>query len=156
MEELLPLNGNCFKKLVQIGLGHSIQYPIIYLKAINTSPDAFVAMLSNPKKLMEGQFEKLELDGRPVQVVPYPTVAKVSEIEDSVEAFEYSYDPNESTKSQLQKIPAISNFIQIANHCRITKYILEYCLCGKQGCIVCAKIGRCVITPGISIKGNNI
>ena len=35
-------------------------------------------MLYNPKKFMEGQFEKLELDGRLVQVFPCPNVAKVS------------------------------------------------------------------------------
>ena len=33
---------------------------------------------------MEGRFEKLELYARTVQVVPYPTVAKVYEIEDSM------------------------------------------------------------------------
>ena len=69
-----------FKKLVQIGPGQSIQVRIIEPKASKNSCDAFSAMLSNPKKLMEGLFEKLEVDGRPVQIIPYPTVDDVSEI----------------------------------------------------------------------------
>ena len=71
------------------------------MKAINTSHDAFAVTLSNKNKLMEGWVEQLELNGRPVQVVPYPTVAEVSEIEDVLEDFDSRYDPNSSTKSQL-------------------------------------------------------
>ena len=51
---------------------------------------------------------------------------------------------------------AISNFIPSADHLGITEYTLEYCLGEKQGCIVCAEIGRGARTPDISIKGNNI
>ena len=105
---------------------------------------------------MEGQFEQLELDGRPVQVVPYPTFSEVSEIEDALEDFDSLYDPNASTNSPLQKMTAIFNFISSADHFRINKYTLEYCLCGKQGCIVCAKTGRGIRTPDISIKRKNI
>ena len=53
-------------------------------------------------------------------------------------------------------MPAISNFISSADRFPITKYTLEYRLCDNPGCIVCAKIGPGVITPDISIKGNNI
>ena len=53
-------------------------------------------------------------------------------------------------------MPAISNFILSADHFRITEYALEYGLCDKQGCIVCAKIICGARTPDISIKGNNI
>ena len=78
----MPLDVRCFKKLVQIGPGQSVQDRTIKTKARNTSLDAFATMLSNPKKLMEGRSEQLEIDCCPVQVVPYPTVAEVSEIED--------------------------------------------------------------------------
>ena len=37
-----------------------------------------------------------------------------------------------------------------------SKYTLEYRLCVKQGCILCAKIGSGVRTPDISTKGKNI
>ena len=60
MEEVAPLNGRCFKKLVQIGPGKYVQDRIIKMMARNTSWYAFAAMLSNPKKLMEGIFEQLE------------------------------------------------------------------------------------------------
>ena len=71
----MPLNGGFFKKLVHIDLGQYVRDHIIELKSINTSRDAFAKILSNQKKLMEGQFEQLELDCHPVQIVPYPTVA---------------------------------------------------------------------------------
>ena len=57
---------------------------------------------------MEGQFEQLELNGRPVQVVLYPTVSEVLEIEYALESFYSSYDPNANTKSQIQKMSVIS------------------------------------------------
>ena len=79
-EVVVPHNGRCFKKSLQIGPGQSIQDRIINMKSRKTSHDAFSAMLSNPNQLTEGRFEKLELNGLPVQVVPYPTVAKISEI----------------------------------------------------------------------------
>ena len=80
----MPPNIRCFKKLVQIVLGQSVKDHIIELEAIDTPSDAFAAILYDPKKLMEGRFEQLELYGRPVQVVPHPTVSKVYEIEDSL------------------------------------------------------------------------
>ena len=58
-EELVPLKGRCFKKLVQLGPGQSVQDRIIDMKARNTSCGAFSVILYNPKKLMEGQFELL-------------------------------------------------------------------------------------------------
>ena len=73
----MPLNGSCFNKIVQIGLGHSVQDRIIKLKARNTSCDAFEVILSNPKNSMKGQFEQLDLDDHPVQFLPYTTVAEV-------------------------------------------------------------------------------
>ena len=87
MEEVVPLNGRCFKKLVQLVPGQYIQDSIIKMKAINTSRCAFAKMISNPKKLMEDRFEKFELDGRMVRVVPYPTIAEVYEIEDAFGRF---------------------------------------------------------------------
>ena len=105
---------------------------------------------------MEGQFEKLEIIGYPFQFVPYPVFAKVSEIEDGLEDFDSRYNPNEITKSQLQNIPSISNFISSSDHLRIIEYTLEYRLCVKQGCILCAKIVSGVRTPDISTKGKNI
>ena len=69
------------------------------MKAINTSCGAFSVILNNPKKLMEGRFEKLELDRRLVRVIPYSNVAEVSEIEDALEAFDSRYDHNSITKS---------------------------------------------------------
>ena len=77
-EEVLPFYGRCFEKLVHIFPGQQVQYRIIELKEINTSRDAFAAMLSNPKKVMEGQFEQLDIYGHPFQVIPYPAVSEVS------------------------------------------------------------------------------
>ena len=76
----MPLNGRCVNKIFQIGPVKYVQDSIINLKARNTSCDAFSVMLSIPKKVIEGRFEQLELGGCPVQLIPYPTVAKVSEI----------------------------------------------------------------------------
>ena len=73
-----------------------------------------------------------------------------------MEAFDSRYDPDTITKSQLHNMPAISNFISSADHFRITEYTLEYRICGKQGCIVCSKIGCGVRTPDISINGKYI
>ena len=84
---------------------------------------------------MDGRLEQLELNGSPVQVIPYPTVDEISEIDDALEDFYSSYDPNESKNPQLHSMPAIPNFILSADHCYITKYTLEYRLCGKQGCM---------------------
>ena len=113
-------------------LAGSVTQFVIHFCYRNNSCDAFAAMLSNPKKLMEGRFEILELCGCPVQVIPYTTVAEVSEIEDALENFYSIYDPNASTKSPLQKMTAVSNFISSADHFHITKYTLEYCLCGNK------------------------
>ena len=55
MEEVVPLNGRCFNKLVQLVPGHSVWYRIIKMKAINNYCDALAEILSNPKKLMEVQ-----------------------------------------------------------------------------------------------------
>ena len=103
---------------------------------------------------MGGRLEQLELGGRLVKVVPYPAVAKVSEIKYALGYSHQSCDPNEITTSQLQKMQAISNFISSSDHFPITEYTSSYHLCGKQGCIFCAKIGLGIRMTDISIKGN--
>ena len=76
----MPLNGMCLNKLVWIAPRQSVKDRIIALKARYTFCDEFSAMLSNLKNLTEGQFEQFKFNGGPVQVIPYPTVAKVYEI----------------------------------------------------------------------------
>ena len=58
-EDVVPLNGICFNKLIQIEPGQSVQYCIIELSSRKNSSDAFAEILSNPKKLIEGRFEQL-------------------------------------------------------------------------------------------------
>ncbi|KAL7528721.1 hypothetical protein ACHAWF_008133 [Thalassiosira exigua] len=107
-----------------------------------------------PRKIIEDRFSKLDLDGRPVVVLPF--VKDTSVVTDALQKLDECYDPSYSSMSQLNKMPVISKLLNDSNHCRRTPYSLEFRLCGEEGCELCKKIGRSPRTPNVEVNGRNI
>ena len=109
-----------------------------------------------PQKRLEDTFSKLDLEGRPVQVIPFMTEEDCGIITDALKQFDLCYDPQYRAKSQLKKMPGIAEFMNSKEHCRVTDYSLEFRLCGITGCHICKKVGRSVRKPDVDINGLNL
>jgi len=93
----------------------------------------------------------LELEGRKVEVLPYPTTNDVALLSNKLKSFDRNYDKNIKSKSQLQKMELIEQFLNYEKHFQITPWTLEYRLCGELGCEICNGLGREVRGPDITI-----
>ena len=47
-----------------------------------------------PINLVEERFERLNLDGRPVEFIPYPGDNDLKVLIDAIVEFDYDFDPN--------------------------------------------------------------
>ena len=57
---------------------------------------------------------------------------------DTLIDFDLDYNPNTSSKLQLNEMALIIDFTKSSYHCRITEYTLKYRICGKQDGDICA------------------
>ena len=89
-------------------------------------------------------------------VKPYPKGADLKVLNDALLAFDPSYDPEIRSKLRLQQMKKIAEFMNSTEHCRMSKYLLEYGLFGVPGCEICAGIGREVTTPHIYVGEYNL
>ena len=126
------------------------------MKERKTARECFDGALDYPLKIVEESFKSLNIDGRQVEVKPYPKEAEVKVLTDALRAFDPSYDPEKQSKSGLQQMKNIAEFMNIPEHCRISEYTLEYRLCGVAGGVICANIGREPRTPSINVDGYNL
>jgi hypothetical protein len=126
------------------------------LKSRNTAHEEYRLAIEDPLKTVEDRFKRLELDGQPVEVSDYAREEDVQILVDALTAFELGYDLSIRSKTQLSKVPHIKAFLESPDHCRITPFTLEYRICGKTGCTICAKIGRGVRTPDVEVGDYNL
>ena len=150
------LLGKYLKNLVSIPTGRTLKEWIVELKERKTARECFDGALDYPLKIVEERFKSLNIDGRQVEVKPYPKEAEVKVLTDALRAFDPSYDPEKRSKSGLQQMKNIAEFMNSPEHCRISEYTLEYRLCGVAGCVICANIGREPRTPSINVDGYNL
>ena len=111
------------KKLTTIPVGRILGQHLDELKERPYARDSFVSAMRYPAKRLEDRFSKLDLEGRPVQVIPFATEEDCGIITDSLKQFDPCYDPQYRAKSQLKKMPGIAEFM------RITLIMYRICTC---------------------------
>jgi hypothetical protein len=116
-----------------------------------------ILAIEDPLKTVEDRrFNRLELDGRPVEVSDHTREEDVQILVDALTAFDSGYDLSIQSKTQLSKVPHIKAFLESPDHCRITSFTLEYRIYGKTGCTICTKIGRSVRIPDVEVDDFNL
>ena len=68
---------------------------------------SFDAAMDYPMDLVKTRFASLNLDGRPVEVIPYPRDDTLKVLTDALLDFDPNFDTNIKSKSQMSKIPII-------------------------------------------------
>ena len=74
-----------------------------------------------------------------VETPPYPEDEEVQGFHDILKEYEPAYDPTLRESEALKKMPRICNFIEDEWHCKKTAYLVEYKLCGREGCPLCPR-----------------
>ena len=105
--------------LTTIPLCTTLESHLYKLKERRSAHDSFTAAINYPIKIMEDRFSKLELEGRPVQVLPYASAADCNIITDALNKFDPDYSIDYRSKSLLKKMPIIASFINCPKHCRM-------------------------------------
>ena len=149
-------SGRFYTKLCAAPVGTTLMERFTNLKNRVSANEAFKSAMEHPKKMIENRFRQLELEGRKVEVLNYASKNDVALFEEKLKSFDKNYDKSVRSKSQLQKMKLIAQFLNCEKHCRITPWSLEYRLCGKVGCEICIGIGRGVRAPDITIGGKNV
>ena len=126
------------------------------LKERPTAREAFLAAMDYPKQQVLDRYQKLELDGRPVETMDYAHDEQRAIITNALKQFDSDYNSSYSSKSQLKKMPQIAAFVNCSKHCRITEFTVEFRLCDKSDCDLCKCVGRKVRTPDVDVGGTNL
>ncbi len=142
--------------LKRVPAGVNVEAHVRDLKDRRSAKEAFTSAMAVPKKQIESRCAKLSLDGRPVEVMEYPTKEDSSNIIDALKKFDPDFDPTLTSMSQLKKMPVLNEFLSCPKHCHRTDFSLEFRLCGAANCHLCKKIGRSVRTPNVEVKGKNL
>ena len=109
-----------------------MEHRINELKSRNTARASFDADMDYPMDLVKTRFASLNLDGQPVEVIPYPRDNSLKLLTDALLDFEPDFDPNIKSKSHMSKMLLIEEFLASLEHCRLTDYTLQFRLCGKE------------------------
>ena len=91
-----------------------------------TAYNFFTSAMQYPIKLLEDRYSKLDLEGRPVTVLPYANEEDCKIIMDALKNFDPDYSDEYRSKSQLKNMPVISKFINCPLHTRMTEHSLEF------------------------------
>jgi hypothetical protein len=150
------ISGKLLKKLLRVPSNMTPDRYITELKSTNTAHEEYRLAIEDPLKTVQDRFKRLELDGQPVEVSDYAREEDVQILVDALTAFDLGYDLSIRSKTQLSKVPHIKAFLGSPDHCRITPFTLEYRICGKTGCTICAKIGRGVRAPDVEVGDYNL
>ena len=76
--------------------------------------------MTHSQKIVENRFQNHHLDGRQVNVIPYPADDDIKIISNALSSFDSNYQANYTSKSQLSLMPQIKVFFEYPNHCRMT------------------------------------
>ena len=112
----LQASGNYFKKIVKTTLKE--------LKEIETTPETFTTAIDFPTKIVEGQFYKLSVQGKHVDIRELPDNDGNTFIVTSLKKFDPDYDPIYRSKSDLKKLKSIGICLSSKEHCRAMIYSL--------------------------------
>ena len=114
-----------------------MQRQINELKSRDTVWASFDASMKYPMNLVEERFKHLNMDGRPVEVIPYPGHNTLKVLTDALIDFDPAFDPNIRSKFQIRKMPQISELLASLEHFRLSDFTLQYRLWSKVGCNIC-------------------
>ena len=142
--------------LKRVPAGTNAEAHLSELKDRRSAKESFAAAMEFPKGQIEARCQNLTLDGRPVEVMEYPTKEQSSNILNALKKFDPDFDENLTSMSQLNKMPLIQQFLSCPQHCHRTDYSLEFRLCGVENCFLCKRLGRSVRAPNVVVDGTNL
>jgi hypothetical protein len=92
------------------------------------------------------RFSRLQLDGRPVLVIPKVKDSKVDRLHAHLKRIDDNYTTKITTAKDIGKVPNLMAYIE--SHAKITPYSFSIQKCGKAGCVICSEI-RTPINGGL-------
>lgn len=110
-------SGKYFHQLVKLGLNQSLQDRIDELQSRPTAMEAFTSAMQYPQKILKKCYEALEVDGRKVTVLAYPTEENVVSLHELLKHYDPSYSENYRSKGDLKRMPLINEFLSDKDHC---------------------------------------
>ena len=96
---------------------------------------------------VEKRFRKMKFDSPPIEVRKYPEKADTNVLTGALLAYFFEYRREIRRKSEIKEMPLLHALLLSEDHFRETPYSLEFWVCGKNGCIICARVSRTVWTP---------
>ena len=139
-------------KLLIIPDGLSLYDYVNLPKTRPSATESFSLAMEYPMEMARQRCRNLELDGKKMKVIPFVEEKYCRIIIDALKRFEPCFDFNFRSKSQLKKMPSISEFWNCPKHCRLTDYSVEFKLCTDLSCKLCKKFGRLSCTPNVKVK----
>ena len=150
------LSGGLLKKLLRVPFGKTLPEHLDDLEGQRPAREEYANSMDYPIGIIKERFSRLDLDGRPVEVMKYAEERDVQILIDALTDFDPAYSVDHRSKTQLKKMPIIARFLSCPNHCRTTEFTFELRMCGVTGCDLCARFKRTIRTPNVVVNGRNL
>ena len=150
------MSGNLLRQLTRLPHNTSCAEYLDELKNIRSAHDEYSHAMSYPMEQVAKRFSNLQLDGRPVEVVDWTKEEEVESLKDALKKFDPAYDIKYRSKSQVSKMLWIEKLLNCPHHCCHAQFTFELRLCGRNGCDICAHIGRTIRAPNVTVGEFNI
>ena len=120
-----------------------------------TAKESYKEAIGYAVEDISDRFKRLRLDGRPVEVKPWPgnDSLDVQRLHNALLDYDDDYNPEYRKSTDLKKMKRLYNLLGGPNHCQITDYTFELRVCGDPECKLCPNRGiRTPVTDDMELR----
>ena len=131
-------SGKYFKDLIKL--------PLTKLLDHSTAKSAFAKAMEYPLQQLREKTAKAKLEGKPLEVIEWPTDDEVQELIDLLKSIDKGFDISIRAWGKFKShMPVLYEWYQ--THVRNGKYLSEFSKCDKSSCTICRLSSEGLRTP---------
>ena len=131
-------SGKYFKDLIKLPLKKLLDH--------STAKSAFAKAMEYPLQQLREKTAKAKLEGKPLEVIEWPTDDEVQELIDLLKSIDKGFDISIRAWGKFKShMPVLYGWYQ--THVRHGKYLSEFSKCDKSSCTICRLSSEGLRTP---------
>ena len=118
--------------------------PLEKLETMARADKLYLKSMQKNIDIIGERMGSMKLGDRPVKITDYPTKEEEALLHRVLREYEPLYDETIRDKSKQKKMTRINQILCCPKHCKFSKYVIEFMLCGEVGCRLCPRMPRVV------------
>ena len=112
------------------------------LKEMKSADSLYMKLIKENIQEIGERMKCMKLGERNVEIAEYPKKEDANLLHDVLNKYDPSYDESIRETKKQWMIKRFDKFVNCPKHCKVSDYLLEYKLCGEEGCDLCPRMPR--------------